>query len=79
MHTSLREALAALYSRFDADQLVERYSAAAKLVAEEERRRVRQVGVAVASSTLTLLGLAYRGEGCKGTVVRAVARVCRTA
>ena len=29
MHTSLREALAALYSRFDADQLVERYSAAA--------------------------------------------------
>jgi hypothetical protein len=44
MHASLRKALAALYSRYDADQLLERYSAAAKLVAEEERRRVRQVG-----------------------------------
>jgi hypothetical protein len=41
MHTPLREALAALYSRYDADQLMERYSAAAKLVADEERRRVR--------------------------------------
>jgi peroxiredoxin len=53
MHTSLREALAALYSRFDADQLVERYSAAAKLVAEEERRRVRQVGDRVPPFNLT--------------------------
>ena len=44
MHTSLREALAALHSRFDTDQLAERYSAAAKLVSDEERRRVRQVG-----------------------------------
>jgi hypothetical protein len=53
MHTSLREALAALYSRFDPDQLVERYSAAAKLVAEEERRRVRQVGDCVPPFNLT--------------------------
>lgn len=53
MHTSLRDALAALYSRFDADQLVERYSAAAKLVAEEERRRVRQVGDRVPPFNLT--------------------------
>ena len=44
MHTSLREVLAALHSRFDTDQLAERYSAAAKLVSDEERRRVRQVG-----------------------------------
>jgi peroxiredoxin len=44
MHTSLREALAALHSRFDTDQLAERYSAAAKLVSDEERRRARQVG-----------------------------------
>ena len=44
MHTSLREALAALHSRFDTDQLAERYSAAAKLVSDEERRRVWQIG-----------------------------------
>jgi peroxiredoxin len=44
MHTSLREALAALHSRFDTDQLAERYAAAVKLVSDEERRRVRQVG-----------------------------------
>jgi peroxiredoxin len=44
MHTSLREALAALHSRFDTEQLAERYAAAAKLVSDEEKRRVRQVG-----------------------------------
>lgn len=41
---SLRDALANLYSRFDADQHRERYAAAADLIADEEKRRVRQVG-----------------------------------
>ena len=41
---SLRETLAALYGNYDGRQLTERYAEAAKLIAEEERRRVRQVG-----------------------------------
>jgi peroxiredoxin len=44
MNMSLRDALADLYSRFDADQHRERYAAAADLIANEEKRRVRQVG-----------------------------------
>jgi peroxiredoxin len=46
---SLRETLAALYGNYDARQLAERYAAAAKLIAEEERRRVRQVGERIPS------------------------------
>ena len=42
---SLRDALAELYSRFDADQYRERYAAVADLIADEEKRRVHQVGV----------------------------------
>jgi peroxiredoxin len=44
MSVPLRDALAALYSDFDANQLAERHVAAAKLVAEEHRRRVLRVG-----------------------------------
>ena len=41
---SLRDALAALYSAYDATQLAERHAAAAKLISEEQRRRVRRAG-----------------------------------
>lgn len=41
---ALRDALAELYSRFDAAQHRERYAAVANLIADEEKRRVRQVG-----------------------------------
>ncbi len=41
---ALRDALAGLYSRFEADQHRERYAAAAHLIADEEKRRVRKVG-----------------------------------
>lgn len=41
---SLRDALAALYRNYDVDQLAERYTAAANLVAEEGKRRFRRVG-----------------------------------
>jgi hypothetical protein len=44
MNMSLRDALANLYRRFDADQHRERYAAATDLIADEEKRRVRQVG-----------------------------------
>ena len=41
---SLREALSGLYSQFTCSQWQARYQAAAKLIAEEERRRVLRVG-----------------------------------
>lgn len=41
---SLREALAELYSRFDADQQRESYAAAAAMIADEETKRIRGVG-----------------------------------
>jgi peroxiredoxin len=41
---SLREALCGLYSQFSCSQWQARYQAAAKLVSEEERRRVLRVG-----------------------------------
>jgi peroxiredoxin len=41
---SLRDALAELYSQFDSDQLHARYAAAARIIADEEKRRARQVG-----------------------------------
>jgi peroxiredoxin len=44
MNMSLRDALAALYSAYDATQLAERHAAAAKLISEEQRRRVRHAG-----------------------------------
>jgi thiol-disulfide isomerase/thioredoxin len=50
---SLRDALADLYSRFDADQHRERYTAIADLVANEEKRRVRQVGDPAPTFALT--------------------------
>jgi hypothetical protein len=44
MNVSLRDALAALYSNYDASRLAERHAAAAKLISEEQRRRVRRAG-----------------------------------
>jgi peroxiredoxin len=44
MMMCLRDALATLYRSYDSNQLAERYTAAAKLVSEEERRHVRGVG-----------------------------------
>jgi hypothetical protein len=44
MNVSLRDALAALYSNYDASRLAERHAAAAKLITEEQRRRVRRAG-----------------------------------
>jgi peroxiredoxin len=41
---SFRDALADLYSQFDAAQHCERYEAIARLVDEEEKKRVRGVG-----------------------------------
>ncbi|MFZ0841741.1 MAG: peroxiredoxin family protein [Xanthobacteraceae bacterium] len=41
---SLRDALADLYSKFDSDQLQARHAAAARIIADEEKRRARQVG-----------------------------------
>jgi peroxiredoxin len=50
---SLRDALAELYSRFDADQYRERYAAVADLIADEEKRRVHQVGDQAPTFALT--------------------------
>lgn len=50
---SLRDALAELYSRFDADQYRERYAAVADLIADEEKRRVQQVGDQAPTFALT--------------------------
>jgi hypothetical protein len=44
MNVSLRDALAALYSNYDASRLAERHAAGAKLITEEQRRRVRRAG-----------------------------------
>jgi peroxiredoxin len=44
VNVPLRDALAALYSDFDVNQLAERHAAAAKLVADEQKRRVRRIG-----------------------------------
>jgi peroxiredoxin len=44
MNVSLRDALAALYSNYDASRLAERHAAAAKLISKEQRRRVRRAG-----------------------------------
>jgi peroxiredoxin len=41
---SLRDALADLYSKFESDQLQARHAAAARIIADEEKRRARQVG-----------------------------------
>jgi peroxiredoxin len=48
MNMSLRDALSALYTIYDATQLAERHAAAARLISEEQRRRVRRVGDHVA-------------------------------
>jgi peroxiredoxin len=48
----LRDALAALYAKLDADQLAHRYAAVAQLIEEEEKRRVVQVGDRIAAFTI---------------------------
>jgi peroxiredoxin len=50
---SLRDALAELYSRLDADQHRERYAAVADFIADEEKRRVHQVGDQAPAFALT--------------------------
>ena len=52
MNVPLRDALAALYSDFDANQLAERHAAAARLVADEQRHRVRRIGDRISPFTI---------------------------
>jgi hypothetical protein len=52
VNVPLRDALAALYSDFDANQLAERHAAAARLVADEQRDRVRRIGDRISPFTI---------------------------